>query len=277
MKAESRDGETEEPMEFEASLADISVSQEGTPGFAQVGLGETSTSAELVGNRGDDVIPNVGEIVGETSPQIAVTQFDGSSAIPTTHVGNQMETVTSISVGRQLVTSTQMATVSSETLLGSRLQIQSTAAATPTCVTAASLQSSEAAVTVTPSTKTSPVKPVTRKAKASEQDLLVLLEPSKTEEENDKIFQLLGWKDHPRKETFFKHISIMTEKTSLNTRRCRNTDCDCRLYHCPLCTCLPNKPGRIKEHFKKIHSTDFIIRYQGMTAITLFQNYLCKF
>ena len=245
-------------MEFEASLGNISATKDGTAPFSQVTLGETSTRADLMRNRGDGVISSVGEIVDEAAPQMAGAQFENSAVIPTSHVRNQMETVTSISDGRQLVPPAQIANVSSENHLVNHLQLQST--------TAAASQNSEAVVTVLPSTRATPAKPVTRKPKASEQDLLVLLEAPKSVEEDDKIFQLLGWKDRPRNETFFKHTSIMTGKSSLDTKRCRNTDCDCRLYHCPLCTCLPNKPGRIKEHFKKIHSTDFIIRYQGMTV-----------
>ena len=257
------DGDAEEPMEFETSLSNIRVTQDGTPSFSQVNL--DATSAQLAENKGDNVVPSVEGVQDETADQqVAGAQFEAPATMPTSHIGNQMETTTSNAVSNQVVPPTPIASVNSENQLVSCLQLQSTTAVTPTCVTAAVAQNS-ATVTVTASTRTTPAKPISRKPKASEQDSLILVEPSKTPEEDDKIFQLLGWKDQPRKDSFFKHVSIMTDtKNTLDTKRCRNTDCDCRLYHCPLCTCLPNKPGRIKEHFKKIHSTNFIIRYQGM-------------
>ena len=98
--------------------------------------------------------------------------------------------------------------------------------------------------------------------KSVRQDSLVLYDASTAPKEDDHIFKVLLNNLSPATSCFC-HPSVLNEKNNLDVRRCRNTFCDCRLYHCPLCTCLPNKPGRIREHFKKIHAQDLVVRYQG--------------
>lgn len=100
------------------------------------------------------------------------------------------------------------------------------------------------------------------KAKSSRQDSLVLVDAASSPKGDDQVFKVLLNNLSPAT-SCFDHPSVLNEKNSLNVCRCRNTFCDCRLYHCPLCTCLPNKPGRIREHFKKIHAQDLVVRYQG--------------
>lgn len=107
------------------------------------------------------------------------------------------------------------------------------------------------------------------KAKPVRQDSLVLVDAASCPKEDDQVFKVLLNNLSPAS-SCVSHPSVLNEKDNLDIRRCRNTFCDCRLYHCPLCTCLPNKPGRIREHFKKIHAQDLVIRYQG------FQMLRCK-
>ena len=102
----------------------------------------------------------------------------------------------------------------------------------------------------------------TPKAKPVRQDSLTLVDSALSPKEDDQVFKVLLNNLSPAS-SCFSHPSVLNAKDNLDVRRCRNTFCDCRLYHCPLCTCLPNKPGRIREHFKKIHGQDLIIRYQG--------------
>jgi len=101
-----------------------------------------------------------------------------------------------------------------------------------------------------------------QKAKSPRQDSLLLVDASAEPKGDDHVFKVLLNNLSPATSCFC-HPSVLNEKNSLDVRRCKNTFCDCRLYHCPLCTCLPNKPGRIREHFKKIHAQDLIVRYQG--------------
>lgn len=102
----------------------------------------------------------------------------------------------------------------------------------------------------------------TPKSKPVRQDSLTLVDSALSPKEDDQVFKVL-LKNLSPASSCFNHPSVLNEKDNLDVHRCRNTFCDCRLYHCPLCTCLPNKPGRIREHFKKIHGQDLIIRYQG--------------
>lgn len=102
-----------------------------------------------------------------------------------------------------------------------------------------------------------------RKPKASVQDSLVLLETNPTPKGDDEVFKFITSSGVERTCCCYDHPSVLAQCQPLNINRCKNTDCDCRLYHCPLCTCLPNKPGRIREHFKKIHAEELIIRYRG--------------
>ncbi|EDO49033.1 predicted protein [Nematostella vectensis] len=108
------------------------------------------------------------------------------------------------------------------------------------------------------------------KSKPADHDSILLVSKTDTPREDDHVFSKLFANSKLLVEEMFEHPSVLREQESLDVCRCKNTECDCRLYHCPLCTCLPNKPGRIKEHFKKIHSEDLIIRYQG------FQMLRCK-
>lgn len=101
-----------------------------------------------------------------------------------------------------------------------------------------------------------------QKAKPVRQDSLVLVDSATAPKGDDHVFKVLLNNLSPATSCFC-HPSVLNEKTNLDVHRCKNTFCDCRLYHCPLCTCLPNKPGRIREHFKKIHAQDLIVRYQG--------------
>ena len=101
-----------------------------------------------------------------------------------------------------------------------------------------------------------------QKAKSPRQDSLLLIDASAEPKGDDHVFKVLLNNLSPATSCFC-HPSVLSEKNNLDVRRCKNTFCDCRLYHCPLCTCLPNKPGRIREHFKKIHAQDLIVRYQG--------------
>ena len=101
-----------------------------------------------------------------------------------------------------------------------------------------------------------------QKAKSPRQDSLLLVDASSEPKGDDHVFKVLLNNLSPATSCFC-HPSVLSEKNNLDVRRCKNTFCDCRLYHCPLCTCLPNKPGRIREHFKKIHAQDLIVRYQG--------------
>lgn len=101
-----------------------------------------------------------------------------------------------------------------------------------------------------------------QRGKTARQDTLVLVDAASTPKGDDHVFKVLLNNLSPATSCFC-HPSVLNEKNSLDVHRCKNTFCDCRLYHCPLCTCLPNKPGRIREHFKKIHAQDLIVRYQG--------------
>ena len=101
-----------------------------------------------------------------------------------------------------------------------------------------------------------------RRQQASHQDSLLLIDVAASPQADDHVFKALLTNVTPATNCF-NHPSVLSEKNSMDVRRCKNTDCDCRLYHCPLCTCLPNKPGRIREHFKKIHGQDLVVRYQG--------------
>lgn len=104
--------------------------------------------------------------------------------------------------------------------------------------------------------------------KSTRQDSLLLYDAATAPKEDDHIFKVLLNNLSPAT-SCFNHPSVLNERNNLDVRRCRNTFCDCRLYHCPLCTCLPNKPGRIREHFKKIHAQDLVVRYQGKKLISL--------
>lgn len=104
--------------------------------------------------------------------------------------------------------------------------------------------------------------------KSTRQDSLLLYDAATAPKDDDHIFKVLLNNLSPAT-SCFNHPSILNERNNLDIRRCRNTFCDCRLYHCPLCTCLPNKPGRIREHFKKIHAQDLVVRYQGKKLISL--------
>ncbi|XP_027059084.1 uncharacterized protein LOC113685740 [Pocillopora damicornis] len=101
-----------------------------------------------------------------------------------------------------------------------------------------------------------------QRGKTARQDTLVLVDATTAPKGDDHVFKVLLNNLSPATSCFC-HPSVLNEKNNLDIRRCKNTYCDCRLYHCPLCTCLPNKPGRIREHFKKIHAQDLIVRYQG--------------
>lgn len=109
-----------------------------------------------------------------------------------------------------------------------------------------------------------------QKTKAARQDSLVLVDAATEPKGDDHVFKVLLNNLSPATSCFC-HPSVLNEKNNLDVRRCKNTFCDCRLYHCPLCTCLPNKPGRIREHFKKIHAQDLIVRYQGKNSSYLVQ------
>ena len=104
--------------------------------------------------------------------------------------------------------------------------------------------------------------------KSTRQDSLLLYDAATAPKDDDHIFKVLLNNLSPAT-SCFNHPSVLNERNNLDIRRCRNTFCDCRLYHCPLCTCLPNKPGRIREHFKKIHAQDLVVRYQGKKFISL--------
>ncbi|KAK3735459.1 hypothetical protein QZH41_020321 [Actinostola sp. cb2023] len=105
--------------------------------------------------------------------------------------------------------------------------------------------------------------PSLRNYKTPDHDSLQLLKIGQASQGDDTVFNKLFSDVKPRVESIFQHASVVPEQTSFEVSRCKNTECDCRLYHCPLCMCLPNKPGRIREHFRKIHSENLIIRYQG--------------
>lgn len=105
-----------------------------------------------------------------------------------------------------------------------------------------------------------------QRGKTARQDTLVLVDAASTPKGDDHVFKVLLNNLSPATSCFC-HPSVLNEKNSLDVHRCKNTFCDCRLYHCPLCTCLPNKPGRIREHFKKIHAQDLIVRYQGEKSV----------
>lgn len=105
-----------------------------------------------------------------------------------------------------------------------------------------------------------------QRGKAARQDTLVLVDAASTPKGDDHVFKVLLNNLSPATSCFC-HPSVLNEKNNLDIHRCKNTFCDCRLYHCPLCTCLPNKPGRIREHFKKIHAQDLIVRYQGEKSV----------
>lgn len=105
-----------------------------------------------------------------------------------------------------------------------------------------------------------------QKAKPARQDTLVLVDATTAPKGDDHVFKVLLNNLSPATSCFC-HPSVLNEKNNLDIRRCKNTFCDCRLYHCPLCTCLPNKPGRIREHFKKIHAQDLVVRYQGEKCV----------
>ena len=106
-----------------------------------------------------------------------------------------------------------------------------------------------------------------RRPKASSQDSLLLLDTNAAPKGDDEVFKFIvssgGAEQQQAACCCYSHPSVLGDNQALNIDRCKNTDCDCRLYHCPLCTCLPNKPGRIREHFKKIHAEKLIIRYKG--------------
>lgn len=105
-----------------------------------------------------------------------------------------------------------------------------------------------------------------QRGKTARQDTLVLVDATTAPKGDDHVFKVLLNNLSPATSCFC-HPSVLNEKNNLDIRRCKNTYCDCRLYHCPLCTCLPNKPGRIREHFKKIHAQDLIVRYQGEKSV----------
>lgn len=105
-----------------------------------------------------------------------------------------------------------------------------------------------------------------QRGKTARQDTLVLVDAASTPKGDDHVFKVLLNNLSPATSCFC-HPSVLNEKDNLDIHRCKNTFCDCRLYHCPLCTCLPNKPGRIREHFKKIHAQDLIVRYQGEKSV----------
>lgn len=107
-----------------------------------------------------------------------------------------------------------------------------------------------------------------QKTKLPRQDSLVLVDAASSPKGDDHVFKVLLNNLSPAS-SCFEHPSVLNEKNNLDVNRCRNTFCDCRLYHCPLCTCLPNKPGRIREHFKKIHAQDLVVRYQGKNIVRI--------
>lgn len=69
------------------------------------------------------------------------------------------------------------------------------------------------------------------------------------------------------------HISVLGNDQTLDIYMCTDLACEhfCtktnKRYHCPLCNNKPQKPGRMRRHFEKMHSGKQIVRHGGEKLI----------
>ena len=67
------------------------------------------------------------------------------------------------------------------------------------------------------------------------------------------------------------HISVLGTDQTLDIFKCTDPACEhfCtktnKRYHCPLCNNKPQKPGRMRRHFEKMHSGKQIVQHGGET------------
>ena len=65
------------------------------------------------------------------------------------------------------------------------------------------------------------------------------------------------------------HISVLGTDQTLDIFKCTNPACEhfCtktnKRYHCPLCNNKPQKPGRMRRHFEKMHAGKQIVLHGG--------------
>ena len=65
------------------------------------------------------------------------------------------------------------------------------------------------------------------------------------------------------------HISVLANDQTLDIYKCTDPSCEhfCtktnKRYHCPLCNNKPQKPGRMRRHFEKMHSSKQIVQHGG--------------
>ena len=63
------------------------------------------------------------------------------------------------------------------------------------------------------------------------------------------------------------HISVLASDQTLDIYKCTDPSCEhfCtktnKRYHCPLCNNKPQKPGRMRRHFEKMHSSKQIVQH----------------
>lgn len=69
------------------------------------------------------------------------------------------------------------------------------------------------------------------------------------------------------------HISVLGNDQTLDIYKCIDPACEhfCtktnKRYHCPLCNNKPQKPGRMRRHFEKMHSGKQIVLHEGESKL----------
>lgn len=69
------------------------------------------------------------------------------------------------------------------------------------------------------------------------------------------------------------HISVLGNDQTLDIYKCTDPGCEhfCtktnKRYHCPLCNNKPQKPGRMRRHFEKMHSGKQIVQHEGVANV----------
>ena len=65
------------------------------------------------------------------------------------------------------------------------------------------------------------------------------------------------------------HMSVLSGGRTLDIYKCTDFNCSfgclnsSKRYHCPLCDNKPQKPGRMRRHFIKMHSGKQLVQHEG--------------
>ena len=71
------------------------------------------------------------------------------------------------------------------------------------------------------------------------------------------------------------HMSVLCGERTLDIYKCTDFNCSfgclnsSKRYHCPLCDNKPQKPGRMRRHFSKMHAGKQLVQHEGEGVLVL--------